>query len=139
MKSHIGLHDGPLGNATVPGQAGLPNVYSSQLEQITAKLKLTLPNTKFLFALTSPSLCDPIGDGCVVNLNNQASKIMEKYDIPTINPHTAIINECGPAPQIECWNVTKCFCPHCARGGENEGYDWLAKTLIVPALKNLLQ
>jgi hypothetical protein len=33
-----GLHDGPLGNATVPGQAGLPDVYAPQLEIITQML-----------------------------------------------------------------------------------------------------
>mgnify|MGYP006883396472 CR=1 FL=1 len=35
-----GLHDGPLGNSTVPGQAGLPDVYAEQLDNITQKLKV---------------------------------------------------------------------------------------------------
>jgi hypothetical protein len=33
-----GLHDGPLGNLTSPGQAGLPDVYAAQLENITIQL-----------------------------------------------------------------------------------------------------
>ena len=49
-----GLHDGPLGNSTVPGQAGLPDVYASQLEIITQKLMKAEPQAKLLFALTSP-------------------------------------------------------------------------------------
>lgn len=66
-----GLHDGPLGNSTVPGQAGLPDVYAPQLETITQMLIKAEPQAKLLFALTSPSLCNVQGDGSVVTLNNQ--------------------------------------------------------------------
>ena len=37
-----GLHDGPLGNTTVPGQAGLPDVYAAQLENITTMLQASV-------------------------------------------------------------------------------------------------
>ena len=74
-----GLHDGPLGNNTVPGQAGLPDVYAAQLEVITQKLMATEPQAKLLFALTSPYMCSATNDGCVVNLNNQAAAIMAKW------------------------------------------------------------
>ena len=61
-----GFVAGPLGNSTVPGQAGLPDVYAAQLELITQKLAAAEPQAKLLFALTSPSMCNPKGDGCVV-------------------------------------------------------------------------
>ena len=61
-----GFVAGPLSNNTVPGQAGLPDVYAAQLEVITQKLAAAEPQAKLLFALTSPSMCNPKGDGCVV-------------------------------------------------------------------------
>eukprot|EP00658_Telonema_sp_P-2_P021374 TRINITY_DN18510_c0_g1_i1.p1 TRINITY_DN18510_c0_g1~~TRINITY_DN18510_c0_g1_i1.p1 ORF type:complete len:238 (+),score=53.85 TRINITY_DN18510_c0_g1_i1:33-746(+) len=135
-----GLHDGPLGNSTVPGQAGLPGVYGSQLDQITQRLMAAEPQAKLLFALTSASLCNPAGDGSVVNLNNQAAAIMSKYNISTINLHDAIVNKCGPAnPDSACWGLKGCFCPHCGAGKAGQGYDWLATSTIVPALQALLK
>jgi hypothetical protein len=132
-----GLHDGPLGNSTVPGQAGLPDVYAPQLEEITKKLMVAEPQAKLLFALTSPSMCDATGDGCVVNLNNQASAIMLKYNIPTINLHDAVVSQCGEPPQKKCFNQTGCFCPHCG-ASPSPGYTFLAEKVIVPALTSLL-
>ena len=132
-----GLHDGPLGNSTIPGQAGLPNVYASQLDTITSMLLHIEPQARLLFALTSPSMCDAVGDGCVVNLNNQASNIMSKYNIATINLHDAIVHECGEPPQKQCFNQTGCFCPHC-EGFPSPGYTFLAEQVIVPALTKLL-
>lgn len=129
-----GLHDGPLGNTTVPGQAGLPDVYAQELELITKMLIAKEPRAKLLYALTSPSMCDAIGDGCVVNLNNQAAKIMAKYDIPTINLHSAVVSQCGPPPNFSCFNQSKCFCPHCP----TVGYEFLAESVIVPALERIL-
>eukprot|EP00656_Telonema_subtile_P018878 TRINITY_DN20254_c0_g1_i1.p1 TRINITY_DN20254_c0_g1~~TRINITY_DN20254_c0_g1_i1.p1 ORF type:complete len:269 (-),score=55.01 TRINITY_DN20254_c0_g1_i1:68-874(-) len=76
-----GLHDGPLGNSTVPGQAGLPDVYAPQLEVITQRLMEAEPQAKLLFALTSPSLCDPAGDGSVVTLNIRAAVILSLIHI----------------------------------------------------------
>jgi len=132
-----GLHDGPLGNNTVPGQAGPPSVYAAQLEIITQKLMAAEPQAKLLFALTSPSMCDATGDGCVVNLNNQAAAIMAKYKIPTINLHDPVVAHCGPPPQMSCFNTSHCFCPHCAGGGA-PGYVFLVDKVIVPALTKLL-
>lgn len=132
-----GLHDGPLGNSTVPGQAGLPDVYAAQLEVITQKLMATEPQAKLLFALTSPYMCSAINDGCVVNLNNQAAAIMAKYEIPTINLHDSVVAVCGPPPQPTCFNSTGCFCPHCNGRGAT-GYAFLTDKVIVPALTKLL-
>lgn len=132
-----GLHDGPLGNSTVPGQAGLPDVYAAQLEVITQKLIAAEPQAKLLFALTSPYMCSATNDGCVVNLNNQASAIMAKYKIQTINLHDAVVAKCGPPPQPNCFNVSHCFCPHCAGGGA-PGYQFLTDNVIAPALTKLL-
>ena len=134
-----GLHDGPLGNVTVPGQYGLPDVYAEQLEAITQKLIRDQPQAKLLFALTSAYLCNATQDGCVVTLNNQAAAIMAKYSIPTINIHDAIVNKCGPpAPGNKCWGLEHCFCPHCPNAGTGKGYDFLAESTIVPAIKALL-
>ena len=131
---NFGLHDGPLGNSTVPGQSGLPNVYASQLDVITQMLMKAEPQAKLLFALTSPVMCNATRDGCVINLNNQAAEIMSKHNIPTIDLHKAVVGECGKPPQQSCFNQTGCFCPHCAA----PGYEFLAEKIIVPALKNLL-
>ena len=73
-----GLHDGPLGNNTQPGQAGLPDVYAAQLENITVQLMAAEPQAKLLFALSLAYMCSAINDGCVVNLNNQAAAIMAR-------------------------------------------------------------
>ena len=113
-----GLHDGPLGNVTEPGQAGLPDVYASQLENITRQLIAKQPRAKLLFALTSAYMCSAVNDGCVQNLNNQAAAIMAKYSIPTINLRKAIIGQCGNPPakldtHFKCFNQSGCFCPHC--------------------------
>ena len=133
-----GLHDGPLGNKTIPGQAGLPDVYKIQLQTITQRLLRYQPQAHLLFALTSPSMCDARGDGCVLNLNNQAAEIMHRYNIPTINLHTAVVDKCGPPPQYNCFNQSRCFCPHCSGPQGSPGYMYLAKDVIVPALKALL-
>jgi len=90
-----------LGNATVPGQAGLPDVYAAQLRVITQMLISKQPQAKLLFALTSPSMCNPTGDGCVVNLNNQAAAIMAEYKIPTINLVRMAIWLRHPRPQLK--------------------------------------
>lgn len=129
-----GLHNGPDKNETLPGQAGLPNVYAQELEEITQMLIAKQPQAKLLFALTSPYMCAAQNDGCVMNLNNQAAVIMAKYKIPTINLHDTVVAECGPPPQPACFNVSNCFCPHCS----NVGYDFLVDNLIAPKLTEML-
>ena len=113
-----GLHDGPLGNVTQPGQAGLPAVYAAQLDNITAQLKAAQPQAKLLYAGTTAYICSAGQDGCVVNLNNQAAAIMKQHQIPMLNLHDAITAECGPAPNASCFGEPHCFCPHCSPGGE---------------------
>jgi len=132
-----GLHDGPLGNSTVPGQDGLPSVYAAQLAVITAKLMAAQPQARLLFALTSPNMCDAAGDGCVITLNNEAAAIMTNHSIPTINLHDAVVGKCGPAPQKTCFNQTGCFCPHCPMAN-GIGYEFLASEVIAPAIIKLL-
>merc|ERR1711924_34836 len=134
---NFGLHDGPLGNSTIPGQQGNTSVYGGELEKIVLKLKTTYAatNTKLVFALTSPMLCSANDDGSVIALNNIASSIMHKHGVLTIDPHSAIISKCGPVPQASCMGFDKCFCPHCA----SAGYEWLAETVYAPALRKLLE
>ena len=132
-----GLHDGPLGNVTQPGQAGLPDVYAAQLENITVQMKALQPQAKLLYAGTTAFMCSATQDGCVVNLNNQAAAIMAKHGIPMLNLHDAITGQCGPAPNGTCFGATKCFCPHCSPDN-GVGYEFLAQHTIVPALSALL-
>lgn len=129
-----GLHDGPLGNVTQPGQAGLTAVYAAELENITIQLKAVQPQAKLLFAATTAYMCSSQQDGCVVNLNNQAAAIMARHNIPTVNLHDAITGECGAVPNATCFGTPHCFCPHCS----GIGYEFLAKHAIVPALTKLI-
>lgn len=132
-----GLHDGPLKNTTEPGQNGLPAVYAAELENITQQLMAKQPQAKLLYAMTTAFMCNADQDGCVVNLNNQAAAIMKKHNIPTINLHDAITQECGPAPNSSCFGAHECFCPHCSPDN-GVGYEYLAVNTIVPAITKLL-
>ena len=114
------------------GQAGLPDVYAAQLENITIQLKAAQPQAKLLFAGTTAFMCSAQQDGCVVNLNNQAAKIMAKYDIPMLNLHDAITGQCAPAPNGTCFGERKCFCPHCSPDTS------FSRHTIVPALAKLI-
>jgi len=129
-----GLHDGPMSNDTVPGQNGNTTNYASELETIVQRLLQVSPVNKLLFGLTTPMLCNVNDDGCVMNLNNQAVTVMNKYKIATVDLHAAIVNYCGPVPQDSCFGETDCFCPHCV----SQGYQWLAENVIAPAMKVLL-
>jgi hypothetical protein len=132
-----GLHDGPLGNVTQPGQAGLPAVYAAELENITMQLMAAQPQAKLLFAGTTAYMCSASQDGCVVNLNNQAAAIMARHNIPMLNLHDVITGECGAAPNASCFGESHCFCPHCSPDN-GIGYEYLAVHTIVPALTKLL-
>jgi len=127
-----GLHNGPMNNATIPGQNGNTTNYASELENITQSLLKI--GSKLLWATSTPVICNLTSDGCVRNLNNQAIVIMNKYKIPIVDLYGAIIGYCGPTPQTSCFGETGCWCPHCV----SAGYQWLAESTIVPALKQLL-
>jgi len=131
-----GLHDGPLGNRTDPGQQEDPSKYREELTQIATQMKATLPSTtKLLFLLTSPDMCSETSDGCVRNLNNQAREVMASLGIPTLDIYTPILQLCGGSvPNATCLGLPECFCPHC-RG---PGYEFMANTTIVPKLRSML-
>lgn len=131
-----GLHDGPMQNATIPGQNGDAMLYLPQLTTLVEMLVnfTSTRKTKLIFGLTSGMICNVQEDGCVITLNNGAKTIMEQYSIPTVDLHAAIINKCGPAPQASCFNETGCFCPHCV----DSGYQWLANSTVAPAIRNAL-
>lgn len=135
---NFGLHDGPLGNKTIPGQQGNSTVYPGELEQIAKKLadyaSASSGKVKLLFALTSPMLCNVNADGNVQSLNNVALSIMQKYKIPVLDVHKSIVNKCGVPPQSSCFNTANCYCPHCP----GEGYVWLAQSTIAPAIRAML-
>ena len=89
---------------------------------------------KLLFAITSPWLNDKDKDDVIVEHNKQAKRLMNMFDIPTVNLHGPIIAKCGEPPQAACFNKTECWSPHC----EGEGYEWLASTVLTPAIRELL-
>lgn len=133
---NFGLHDGPLGNETIPGQQGNSSVYANELEQIVVVLKGLYAGrkTQLLFALTSPMMCDLHADGNVVTLNAEAAEVMQRHGVATVDTHTALVDQCGPVPQDSCFGVDKCFCPHCP----GAGYAWLAENVFAPKLRELL-
>ena len=138
-----GLHNiSPNLNQTIPGQSGPPSAYAPYLEKIVNRLdELYGPKsntkTKLIFGITSPMICSKETDDIVQANNIDAESIMSKYNITTVNLHKAIVNKCGPAPQVECFGETNCFCPHCPANG-GRGYKWLANTVIVPVLEEFL-
>ena len=144
------------GNMTIPGQEGPERLYSSQLGNITKQLVAWAAahggHTKLLFALTSPMICNKTSDDDVAWLNVQAAKIMAQFNVPTVDLRTPIIAKCGAAPQPTCFGLANGFCPHCIGGNQTEdggyfappnvtfgGYAWLARTVIAPAVRALLQ
>lgn len=137
-----GLHDGPLGNATHPGQQGNSSVYPSQLNDIATRLKTwaAANDVKLLFALTSAMLCNEHANDNVSGLNAEARRIMEALHIPVVDLQGAIVGKCGAVPQHSCFNITGCFCPHCPNSlaRPSPGYEWLAESTIVPAIQKLL-
>ena len=140
--AHRGLHNSLGGNCTppcVPGQSGPPAEYAPNLVKIVEYLQSApqLKNTKLLFAITSPDLCNAPIDHIQQGLNAQAAAIMKQKGIPTVDLYKAITGKCGAVPQSECFGEKGCFCPHCAKNG-GLGYAWLANTTIVPAITALL-
>lgn len=138
-----GLHDGPLGNSTRPGQQGNSSVYPAQLTQIATRLSSFCKgsgNCKLLFALTSAMLCNVKANDNVSGLNEEARAIMAGLGIPTVDLQTAIIDKCGPVPTSSCFGIQGCFCPHCPNSlaRPSPGYEWLANSTIVPKMRQLL-
>lgn len=134
---NFGLHN--LNNVTVPGQSGPIAEYGPYLERIVTKLQAMVAGTKtkILFGITTPFMCLKSTDDIVVANNQVAAGIMAKYNIPTVDMHTAITNQCGPAPNASCFGQHDCFCPHCPMDNAI-GYNFIAKTTIVPAIQKLL-
>jgi len=130
-----GIHN--MGSNIFPGQAGPLEVYATELANITAQLKAysAASGAQLLFATTTPNMCDAPSD-IIINgtINPQASSIMNNNGIPIVDHHAAIIAACGYSPNKDCLGFGGCWCPHCANGG----YQWLANTTIVPAIRRIL-
>lgn len=145
-----GLHDGPLGNATHPGQQGNSSVYAAQLREIATRLHafcIGAGECKLLFALTSAMICNVKANDNVAQLNAAARRIMASFSISTVDLQTAIVDKCAPLkdgvrqlPVKSCFNSSGCFCPHCPNSlaRPSPGYEWLAENTIVPAIRTLL-
>jgi len=135
---NFGMHDGPLGNATVPGQNAPPTNYAKELGEIldmlvayknkSQKKKLTL-----VYALTTAFICSSTSNGCVQNLNNQAKILAATRGFIVVDPYSAIINKCGPVPNPGC-GFQGAWCPH----NNADGYQWLVNTALAEPIKKLL-
>lgn len=126
------------GHGQVPGQGGNASEYGPELASATARLVAFAAasggKTKLMFGLTTPYLCDSSIDAVITGtLNAAAAQIMAENNIWTVDMHGPIINKCGPAPVASCFGVKQCYCPHCPGA-----YDWLAKTIIAPAIRAAL-
>lgn len=132
---NFGLHN--LHNTSTPGQSGPIAEYAPYLDKIAARLA-SLKNVKVLFGITTPEMCDAQLDAVVQANNKDALAIMQKHGVPTVDLHAAITGQCGPSPNKACFGQKTCFCPHCPQAG-GVGYEWLANTTIVPAIRALLQ
>lgn len=135
---NFGLHN--LDNNTIPGQEGPIAQYAPYLDRIASRLVALAkvhPETKLLFGITTPMMCAADVDSVVQANNQKAASIMARHGISTVDLHTPIVEQCGPAPQASCFNQTGCFCPHCPMN-DGVGYEWLAKHVVVPAIRKLL-
>lgn len=135
---NFGLHN--IGNNTIPGQAGPIAEYAPYLERIVGKLAALTkaqPRVKLLFGITTPEMCDKGLDDTVVSNNKDAAAIMAKHGVPAVDLHSPIVGQCGASPQAACFNQTGCFCPHCPMN-DGVGYEWLAKNVIAPRIRELL-
>lgn len=134
---NFGLHN--LNNVTDPGQSGPIVEYAPYLDRITAKLSSWAAphNTKLLFGITTPEMCDGDLDEVVRRNNVDAAAIMRKYNVPTVDLHAAIVGQCGASPNPMCFNQSTCFCPHCPQAN-GVGYEFLAQHVLVPAITDLL-
>ena len=133
---NFGMHQGPMSNATIPGQNAPPDNYAAELTAIAQRLSAFAVGVgaRLVFAHTTPFICTTQQDGCVQNLNNVADGIMAAAGIPVLKTYEAVIAKCGKAPQASCFGLKGCFCPHC----NDEGYAWLAGAIISPALRAML-
>ena len=136
---NFGMHDGPMGNVTWPGQNAPPNNYAAELTQITAKLvaRTAAWGAKLAFVQTTEYMCAAVSDGCVRDLNNRAGAVMAAANVPVIPLWEAMHAKCGDAPTTcgNAFNMTKgLFCPH----ANSVAYSFFGENVIEPALRALL-
>ena len=137
-----GMHNlsptGTPGNGTVPGQSGNATEYSSQMLDVMTRLvafsKASNGKTKLMYGLTTAYLCDANIDAVITqSLNSAAASIAASLGIWVVDAHAPIVTKCGVAPVASCFGETGCFCPHCP-----PAYNWLATTVIAPAIRAIL-
>ena len=131
---NTGMHNSGQGAAwIVPGQSGEPAAYGAELAALVAGLRAT--GTKLLFGITTPMLCNASVNHVIdAGLNPAAVAIMAAEGVETVDMYAAVVEKCGPVPQATCFNQSGCFCPHCPGNGS----DWLATTVIAPAIRSAL-
>jgi len=134
---NFGMHDGPLGNGTVPGQNAPTTNYAKELAQILDTLlqyTKTSPKTKLVYALTTAFMCSEVSDGCVQNLNNQARILAEARNFVVLDTYSPIVSHCGRPPKPSCDGFSGAWCPH----NNGKAYQWLVQTAVAAPLRKLL-
>eukprot|EP00038_Savillea_parva_P007245 m.168811 g.168811 ORF g.168811 m.168811 type:complete len:325 (+) comp13008_c0_seq1:44-1018(+) len=130
---NFGLHDYNFGAAGVAQ-------YTSDLTNITQRLKSTLP-TKFLFVGTSPVHNGQPGQDATVQLLNKAAKdVMDAASIPFLDLYDPLMAKCGPVPWAdEGPNACSLCAPKCKSLVVHytpAGYSVIA-SLILDAIRKL--
>lgn len=133
-----GMHNTNQGAPwVVPGQSGEPAAYAAELSTLLSSLAMraAADGSRLLFGITSPMLCNATIDRVIsATLNPAARAIAAALALPTVDLYAAITGRCGAVPQSSCFNATGEFCPH----SSDAGYQWLANTVIAPAIRSLL-
>ena len=130
-----GMHNLAASGGT-PGQGGTYVEYAGQLARVTARLTAyaAATRTALIYGLTTPWLNSVATDGVITGvLNPNASAIMAAAGVPVVDQHAPIVAKCGAAPTASCFGLAGCWSPHCP-----PGYEWLAETVIAPAIRAAL-
>ena len=139
---NFGLHSLNL-NPRKPeyGLRNYASTFHDDLRAVTEKLvewsKASMPRTKLIFGLTTPMLYSENTDGLIRQHNEVARTIMSKHGVATVDMHAPVVQTCGQASgnrKQGCFGDSRCWDPHCSQ----EGYMWLANTVIAPAIRAAL-
>eukprot|EP00566_Odontella_aurita_P000208 CAMPEP_0113587276 /NCGR_PEP_ID=MMETSP0015_2-20120614/34801_1 /TAXON_ID=2838 /ORGANISM="Odontella" /LENGTH=243 /DNA_ID=CAMNT_0000492883 /DNA_START=331 /DNA_END=1059 /DNA_ORIENTATION=+ /assembly_acc=CAM_ASM_000160 len=113
-----GLHDCAPGSES--SKAYMPYL-GSIVRRLVDWAKEDQPTVKLIFGLTSAWLNNKDNDDIIVEHNRKAQSLMERFRIPTVDLHSAIIQKCGEVPKDSCFDFDGCWSPHCSK----DGYEWL--------------
>jgi len=133
---NFGMHDGPMGNDTIPGQNAPPTNYAAELAQILDKLidyqRKANKKVNLVYALTTAFVCSTTSNGCVENLNSIAKSLALPRGFQILDTYSPIVAKCSPLPNPSC-DGSGAWCPH-----NPNGYEWLVETAVAGPIRKLL-